>query len=78
MATLSVAATLSVTVPSHGAVTGVSIFITSMTRSSSPFATFVPVCAVMRSTVPGTGALTSVPPTGATAAGAADFSLPRE
>ena len=54
MATLSVAFTVTVTVPSHGAVTGVSIFITSMTSISSPFATFVPELAVTRRTVPGT------------------------
>ena len=71
VATLSVALTITVTVPSHGAVTGVSIFMTSMTRISSPFATFCPFDAVTRSTVPGTGALTSWPPAGAAAAGAA-------
>ena len=51
VATLSVAFTITVTVPSHGAATGVSIFITSMTRISSPFETDCPLCAVTRSTV---------------------------
>ena len=59
---MSVAATTTVTVPSHGAVTGVSIFITSMTRISSPLETFCPLDAVTRRIVPGTGAFTSVPP----------------
>ena len=71
MATLSVAFTKTVTVPSQGAVTGVSIFITSMTRISSPLEMAEPLWAVTRSTVPGTGALTSWPPAGAAAAGAA-------
>ena len=75
VATLSVALTVTVTVPSHGAVTGVSIFMTSMTSISSPFATFEPFVAVTRRIVPGTGALTSCPPAGAAAPiGAADFS----
>ena len=59
VATLSAALTVTVTVPSHGAATGVSIFMTSMTRISSPFATFCPFVAVTRRTVPGTGAFTS-------------------
>ena len=67
VATLSVAATSIVTVPSHGAENGVSIFMTSMTSSSSPFATRDPFAAVMRSTVPGTGAITFSPPPVATA-----------
>ena len=41
---------------------------TSMTRISSPFATFEPFVAVTRRIVPGTGALTSCPPAGAAAA----------
>ena len=45
-------------------------------RISSPFDTFVPVAAVTRRTVPGTGAFTSVPPAGAADIGAADFSPP--
>src|SRR5207302_5420364 len=50
----------SLTVPARGAVTGISIFIDSRTRSSSSSATCAPGCVVIFQTLPTSSALTSV------------------
>ena len=63
-----------VTTPAFGAFIGISIFIDSMTSTSSSAATCAPFCAVRRSTRPGIGALKgspAPPAAGAAAAGAA-------